>query len=460
MDADKTNNMEMGGMTIAELESTLVCCLMTSLDAPMQVSTMLREEMFSDKSLGFVFGVIMDLYNQGVQPDMVTVETGMRREDEARWKELNGLSFLLPAMLNVRNAENVIRYAEEVKRQYKLRCLMQLFVTLNFSSGKFDADPDKLIAEAEQSLQELRRDTAGGKAMRTVGELAEEALQWHSRRAGASEDVTRLLTGIEELDYVTGGLHRGEIIILGGRPSDGKTAVALHIAVNVAKEGKHVCLFSLEMSDLQMLNRILAGMTDVDPDHLRISGLTGKELEQLKEASRKLEHLPLYMDYTPCNTVSDIRAKVMLKSKQGECDLVVIDYLHLLSSVRQKNETQDQVVGRNVVALKQLALEADCPVLLVSQMNRACDTRADRAHIPVMSDLRDSGTIEQVADCVVFVYRPEKHGITKDERTGESLVGVGKLYIVKNRNGATGIARFRYNPSYTKITNYCNTVTS
>lgn len=460
MDADKTNNTEMAGMTTFELESTLVCCLMTSLDAPMQVSTMLRKEMFSDKSLGFVFGVIMDLYDHGMQPDMVTVETGMHRLDEARWKELNGLSFLLPAMLNVRNAENVIRYAEEVKRQYKLRCLMQLFVTLNFSSGKFDADPDKLIAEAEQSLQELRRDTAGGKVMRTVGELAEEALQWHNRRAEASEDVTRLLTGIEELDYVTGGLHRGEIIILGGRPSDGKTAVALHIAVNAAKEGKHVCLFSLEMSDLQMLNRILAGMTDVDPDHLRISGLTDKELEQLKEASRKLEHLPLYMDYTPCNTVSDIRAKVMLKSKQGECDLVVIDYLHLLSSVRQKNETQDQVVGRNVVALKQLALEANCPVLLVSQMNRACDTRADRAHIPVMSDLRDSGTIEQVADCVVFVYRPEKHGITKDERTGESLVGVGKLYIVKNRNGATGIARFRYNPSYTKITDYRNTATS
>ena len=177
MDADKTNNTEMAGMTIAELESTLVCCLMTSLDAPMQVSTMLRKEMFSDKSLGFVFGVIMDLYDHGVQPDMVTVETGMRRLDEAHWKELNGLSFLLPAMLNVRNAENVIRYAEEVKRQYKLRCLMQLFVTLNFSSGKFDADPDKLIAEAEQSLQELRRDTVGGKVMRTVGELAEEALQ-------------------------------------------------------------------------------------------------------------------------------------------------------------------------------------------------------------------------------------------------------------------------------------------
>lgn len=214
------------------------------------------------------------------------------------------------------------------------------------------------------------------------------------------------------------------------------------------------------MSDLQLLNRILAGMTDVDADHLRISGLTQQELEMLAEAGKKLDKLPLYIDYTPCCTVGDIRAKVMLKSKAGECDLVVIDYLHLLSSVRQKNETLDQVVGRNVTALKQLSLEADCPVLLVSQMNRACETRPDKAHVPVMSDLRDSGTIEQVADCVIFVYRPEKHGIIRDERTGESLVGVGKLYIVKNRNGATGIARYRYNESYTKITNYRNTPAS
>ena len=203
-----------------------------------------------------------------------------------------------------------------------------------------------------------------------------------------------------------------------------------------------------------MLNRILAGVTDVDPDHLRISGLTVRELEVLEKAGKLLEHLPLYIDYKACNTLSDIRSKVMLKSKKGECDFVILDYLHLLSSIRQKNETQEQVVGRNITALKQLALDTDCPVLVVSQVNRASDQSVDKAHIPVMSDLRDSGTIEQVADCVFFVYRPERYGIVKDERTGEDLKGVGKLYIVKNRNGATGIARFRYNASYTKITDY------
>lgn len=160
------------------------------------------------------------------------------------------------------------------------------------------------------------------------------------------------------------------------------------------------------------------------------------------------------LDYTVGATVEQIRAKVLLQCRLGKCDLVVVDYLHLLGGDRRKGETQEQMVGRNVRALKQLALDSNCPVLTVSQMNRACEARADKAYLPVMSDLRDSGTIEQVADCVAFIYRPERYGFTRDEKTGHSLVGVGKIYIAKNRNGSTGIARFRYNPSFTRITDY------
>ncbi|WP_455787724.1 replicative DNA helicase [Parabacteroides goldsteinii] len=445
---------EQKDLTLSEVENTLVCCLLTSVDAPGLVSTLLHKEMFSDAALGFVFQAVMNLYEQGVQPDMVSVETEMRRMDEARWKELNGLSFLLTAMLNVRHGGNVQHYAQEIKRQYMLRCLAQLFVLLNIKSSCFDADPEAVISEAEDSLLKLWGEVAGSEPIRPVGVLAAEAVAWHRERLDGSYDRNRIRSGLAEFDYVTGGFHKGELSVLAGHSSDGKTAVALHIAVQAARAGKHVCLFSLEMSNLQMLNRILAGVTDVDPDHLRISGLTVRELEVLEKAGKLLEHLPLYIDYKACNTLSDIRSKVMLKSKKGECDFVILDYLHLLSSIRQKNETQEQVVGRNITALKQLALDTDCPVLVVSQVNRASDQRVDKAHIPVMSDLRDSGTIEQVADCVFFVYRPERYGIVKDERTGEDLKGVGKLYIVKNRNGATGIARFRYNASYTKITDY------
>ena len=445
---------EQKDLTLSEVESTLVCCLLTSVDAPGLVSSLLQKEMFSDAAPGFVFQAAMNLYEQGVQPDMVSVDVEMRRLDEERWKELNGLAFLLTAMLNVRHGGNVLHYAAEIKKQYTLRCLAQLSAMLNMKSCQFGSEPESLITEAEESLMKLREKLVTSEPIRPVGELAAEVVEWHRERLLGTHDRNRLLSGMSEFDYVTGGFHKGELSVLAGHSSDGKTAVALHIAVQAARAGKHVCLFSLEMSNLQMLNRILAGITDVDPDHLCISGMTAHELAALEKARQHLEHLPLYIDYKACNTLSDIRSKVMLKSKKGECDFVILDYLHLLGSIRQKNDTQEQVVGRNITALKQLALDADCPVLVVSQVNRASDQRPDKAHIPVMSDLRDSGTIEQVADCVFFVYRPERYGIVKDERTGESLVGVGKLYIVKNRNGATGIARFRYNASYTKITDY------
>ncbi|MCD8194357.1 MAG: DnaB-like helicase C-terminal domain-containing protein, partial [Tannerellaceae bacterium] len=257
-----------------------------------------------------------------------------------------------------------------------------------------------------------------------------------------------------EFDAITGGLHNGELYVGAGRPSDGKSAVALQIAMNAARAGKHVCFFSLEMTDTQIVNRLFAGQGNIDPAHLRISGLTEQEMQEMEELVEDWKTLPFYLNYTPSNNVETIRAQAMLQARKGRCDLVVVDYLHLLDMRPGKGETLEQVIARNIRALKRLANELDRPVLVLSQMNRASETRADRRHLPILSDLRDSGTIEQVADCVFFIYRPERHGVTKDENTGESLIGVGKLYIAKNRNGATGIARYRYNKSYTRITDY------
>lgn len=417
-----------GGISLGDMEKALVCLLMTSMEAPVQAeSAGLTQEMFADASLGFVYEVIMKIYATGVRPDMVLVERGMREADEELAAKLDGLSFLLPYMLNVRHDGNVAAYVEGIKKQYKLRCLVTLFGTMAFKAGKVSSVPEELV---------------------------DEAVSWHYRRFGGELEAEQVKSGLAEFDYVTGGFHNTELTIVAGRPSDGKTAVTLQMALNAARAGKSVCFFSLEMSSLQMLNRVLAGMTDVNPDHLRINKPTGRELGQLEEAALRLKDLPFYLDYTVGATVEQIRAKVLLQCRLGKCDLVVVDYLHLLGGDRRKGETQEQMVGRNVRALKQLALDSNCPVLTVSQMNRACEARADKAYLPVMSDLRDSGTIEQVADCVAFIYRPERYGFTRDEKTGHSLVGVGKIYIAKNRNGSTGIARFRYNPSFTRITDY------
>lgn len=450
------NEEEMNeGISLNDMEKALVCLLMTSMEAPAQVEVAgLNREMFADPSLGFVYEVIMEIHATGVRPDMVLVESGMRRSDEALAAKLGGLSFLLPYMLNVRHDGNVAAYAEGIRQHYKLRCLVTLFGTMAFKAGKISSVPEELVEEAERLLMQFRQDTAEGSPVRTIGELAVEAVAWHHRRLSGELDAVQVKSGLAEFDYVTGGFHKTELTIIAGRPSDGKTAVTLQMALNAARAGKSVCFFSLEMSSLQMLNRVLTGMTAVNPDHLRINKPTGREVGMLEEAAGRLKNLPFYLDYTVGATVEQIRAKVLLQCRQGKCDLVVVDYLHLLGGDRRKGETLEQMVGRNIRALKQLALDCDCPVLAVSQMNRSCEARADKAYLPVMSDLRDSGTIEQVADCVAFIYRPERYGFTRDDKTGHSLVGVGKIYIAKNRNGATGIARFRYNPSFTCITDY------
>lgn len=276
----------------------------------------------------------------------------------------------------------------------------------------------------------------------------------HRERLKSGVNTMRVLTGIEEFDRITGGLHNGELSVLGGRPSDGKTAVAMHIAMNAALAGKHVSFFSLEMTGVQSMNRIFAGYAGVNPDHLRITGLTLDDLRRMESLTEEYQSLPLHFDYTPSNTVENIRAQVLLQLKKGKCDLIIVDYINVLEASRRPGETQEQVISRLVKALKQLANETDRPVLVVSQLNRKCEDRADRAHTPSLHDFRDSGSIEQVADCAFFVYRPERHGITHDEATGESLHQVGELFILKTRNGGTGVARYRYNDSYTRLTNY------
>ena len=449
---EKTDGMEQ--MSALDVEKALVCCMLTSKEAVQLVESELSPEMFGDASLGFVYGVMADLFRQGVQPDMVTVEAAMRRTDEARFRELGGLSFLLPYMLNVRHDGNVRAYAAEIRQLYKLRRLALLFSALAFKSGKVSALPDKLLEEAERSLLDFRKEMTVGEPIRQIGLLADTVVNWHRRRMNPENDLTLIRSGLTEFDYVTGGFHPGELTVVAGRPSDGKTAVTLQMALNAARAGRHVCFFSLEMSSLQMLNRILAGMTDVSADKLRVERPDERDIAALEEAAQRLKDLPFYLDYTAGATVEAIRAKALLQHRKGQCDLIVVDYLHLIGGERQKGETTEQLIGGYARALKQLALDTNCPVVVVSQMNRSCETRPDKNHLPVMSDLRDSGTIEQVADCIVFVYRPERYGIKVDDITGLSLVGVGKLYIVKNRNGATGIARFRYNGSFTRVTDY------
>ena len=210
-----------GGISLGDMEKALVCLLMTSMEAPVQAeSAGLTQEMFADASLGFVYEVIMKIYATGVRPDMVLVERGMREADEELAAKLGGLSFLLPYMLNVRHDGNVAAYVEGIKKQYKLRCLVTLFGTMAFKAGKVSSVPEELVDEAERLLMQFRQKTAEGAPVRTIGELAAEAVSWHYRRFGGELEAEQVKSGLAEFDYVTGGFHNTELTIVAGRPSE------------------------------------------------------------------------------------------------------------------------------------------------------------------------------------------------------------------------------------------------
>ena len=440
--------------SVRQVEEAVICALLSSESAIWQVAPVLKPEMFSDPLLSFIYTAIRTLNDRGEKADLVTTDIEMRCLNEKRWKEMNGIAAIHTLMMQIRHTGNLKQYVEEVKRQYMLRLLATLFTTLQTKAHSFDSSYMALIEEAESSLLELREDGIAGRQITRIGKTANDVLEMHRERLASGIDTMRILTGIEEFDYVTGGLYRGELTVGAGRPGDGKTAVAMQIAMNAALAGKHVCFFSLEMTALQTMNRLFAGYGGVDANHLRIDGANPADLAKMGKMADEFQNLPLYFDHTSANSVENIRAQVMLQKRKKQCDLAVVDYLHLMKMENHGKDTLDQMIGRNIQGLKQLALDADIPILVLSHMNRNSVNRADRAHIPDLHDLRDSGVIEQVADCVYFVYIPEHNGITTDEITGESLHLVGKLYIRKTRNGSTGIARYRYNESYTRITNY------
>jgi replicative DNA helicase len=205
------------------------------------------------------------------------------------------------------------------------------------------------------------------------------------------------------------------------------------------------------MDPVQIMNRLFTGYAGVETSRLRRETPAERDFERMQELHDRWHDLPLHIDYTAGNSAGNIRAQAMLQKKRSGCDLIVVDYLHLLEHKPAKGETLEQAIARQVRFMKRIAYEAGCPLLLLSQMNRNVENRQEKMHMPQLSDLRDSGTIEQVADCVFFVYRPDRYGITKDAETGKPLRREGKLIVAKNRNGNTGIARFCYNDTFTQL---------
>ena len=458
MNAQKNIHTQSLPNTNLRLEQAVIAGLLISPEAIFDVADRLQPDMFSDNRIGFVYRTVLSLMNSGIAVDMLTVENEMRRLDNSLYMQLNGLSFLSDILLDVRTDTHIRIHADQLVRCYTLRRLVNELKKKETEAQLPSADVTALLTGIETVASSLRDGMAHVSSMENAGAVAARVLEgsYCEQALRESGKMTRILSGLHDLGAMTGGLYKGELTIIAGRPSMGKSAVALWMALNMARQGKPVAFFSVEMSKEQNVMRLLSMISGVDADRLRFKGTSASDRARLEEAKKELERLPLTLEYCGADTIEDMRAKAQSLHKQGKLGALYIDYLNLINIIVSKNnlqETTDLALGAIARKAKLMAEEMEIPVVLLAQLNREVERRQG-SHFPMLSDLRNSGAIEQVADAVIFVYRAEKYNIFYDPKTKEDLRGVGMLMVAKNRNGAIGIAKFRYNPTMTCLTDY------
>lgn len=394
-----------------------------------------------------VFESVSALVNAGKPADVITVYEHLQSTGKA--EEVGGLTYLNALAQYVPGAGNIRRYAEIVRDRSILRRLVSTSEEISANAFNTQGRPvSSILDEAEQKIFNIGEEGARTKqGFQSMDTLVVSLLDRVQEMADNPNDVTGVPTGFYDLDRLTAGLQAGDLVVLAGRPSMGKTALAINMAEHVAlNEGLPVAVFSMEMGAAQLAVRIVGSIGRIDQGHLRTGKLTDDEWPRLSEAIEKLRSISLYIDESAGLTPGELRANARRLARQcGQLGLVVVDYLQLMSgSAGSEGENRATELGEISRGLKMLAKELQCPVIALSQLNRSVETRPDKR--PMMSDLRESGAIEQDADIIMFIYRDEYY--TKDACKEP---GVAEVIIAKQRNGPTGVVKLAFLSKITKF---------
>ena len=393
-----------------------------------------------------MFGAIGALVNAAKPADVITVFEHLQNQGKA--EEIGGLAYLNSLAQYVPSSGNIRRYAEIVRERGILRKLVSASDEISTSAFNPRGRPvATILDEAEQKIfnigEEGARTKQGFQAMETLVVKLMDRVQ---EMADNPNDVTGVPSGFYDLDRLTAGFQAGDLIVLAARPSMGKTALAINIAEHVAlNEGLPVAVFSMEMGAAQLAVRVVGSIGRIDQSHLRTGKLTDDEWPRLTEAIEKLRSIPFHIDESAGLSSGELRASSRRLARQcGKLGLIVVDYLQLMSGSSNDGENRATELGEISRGLKMLAKELQCPVIALSQLNRSVETRPDKR--PMMSDLRESGAIEQDADIIMFIYRDEYY--TK-EACKEP--GVAEIIIAKQRNGPTGMIKLAFLKPITKF---------
>ena len=424
-----------------EAEQSVIGSMIWDRQAIITAGEMLMQDDFYYKQYGIMFQAMVEMNNEGKPVDVVTLQEKLKEKDVP--PEVYSLEFVRELLSSEPTSANIRQYATIVKDKSILRNIIKVNekIANDCYAGK-DSTED-ILAETEKRIFELVRNK-GASDYTPIDKVVLEALDKISSAAKNRGAVTGVPTGFKDLDGYLSGLQPSDFVLVAARPSMGKTAFVLNVAENVAiKQGITTAIFSLEMSNVQLVNRMLSLESTVDADKLRKGRLDSSDWGKLIEGADSIAKSHLIIDDTPGISISELRSKCRKYKMENDLGLVIIDYLQLMSGSGRRSDNRQQEISDISRALKALARELNVPVVTLSQLSRAVEQRPD--HRPMLSDLRESGAIEQDADVVMFLYRDDYYNKDTD------IKGIAEIIIAKQRNGPIGTVKMAWIPEQTRF---------
>lgn len=421
-----------------QAEQSLIGALLIDKDAIIKIADIVHTEDFYVEKHSLIFDAIIKLFEKREPVDVVTLSEELEKQNKL--KEVGGASYLAELVNGVPSAAHVLQYAQIVAQKATLRRLIQAASQINNMAYEEEEQLDSLLDNAEKTLFDVSQKHLRQNFVSIKDVLAESFDRLDSLHKD-KESLRGIPTGFGGIDNILAGLQRSDLIILAARPSMGKTSLALNIAQNIAtKQGVPVGIFSLEMSKEQLIDRMLASEAGIDSWKLRTGNLEDKDFEKINKAMGLLAEAPLYIDDSPMANVMEMRTKARRLQSEHDLGLIVVDYLQLMSA-RTNSDNRVQEISEISRGLKGLARELNVPVIALSQLSRSVEQRNPK--IPQLSDLRESGSIEQDADVVMFIYREDYYEKETEKKN------IAEVLIKKHRNGPTGDVELFFQPEQT-----------
>jgi replicative DNA helicase len=434
-----------------ELEEAVIGALMIEKDAYSQVSEILRPESFYEHRHQLIYSAITDLAVQQKPVDILTVTEQLRKRGEL--EDVGGPFYITQLSSKVASSAHIEYHARIIAQKYLARQLITFSSDIETKAFDETLDVDDLMQEAEGKLFEISQRNLK-KDYTQINPIIAEAYELLQKAAARTDGLSGLESGFTKLDKMTSGWQNSDLVIIAARPAMGKTAFVLSMARNIAVNFRNpVALFSLEMSNVQLVNRLIVNVCEIPGEKIKSGQLANYEWQQLDYKLKDLIDAPLYVDDTPSLSVFELRTKARRLVREHGVKIIIIDYLQLMNASGMSYGSRQEEVSTISRSLKGLAKELNIPIIALSQLNRGVENREGiEGKRPQLSDLRESGAIEQDADMVCFIHRPEYYKIYSDDK-GNDLRGMAEIIIAKHRNGATGDVLLRFKAEYAKFQN-------